>query len=214
MELLDRNMTISEIKEYLLDNIAQSWENDIAPILSGRGGFFILPREFFCYCDFLGSFYVGLHGRNARTGTGARRAAERYLDEILGEIDEGYRDNRSLLYQMYRHGTVHAYQPKTLENPTDGRIISWLPYRGARDQWQYVEHEAVEVRHLLPITLDETVYRMPVSIDCLYWDMLESIKKHVEIMEIQNQSGNNTLIQNFNQFRNFLTSFESTNLTW
>lgn len=214
MELLDRAMSLDEIKDYLLGNIAQSWENDIAPILSGKGGFFILPREFFCYGDFLGSFYEGLQGRDAMSGARVRQAAETYLDEILGEIDVGYRDHRTLLYQMYRHGTVHAYMPKTLENSSDGRIIGWLPYRGAREQWQYLEHKSVEIRHLLPVTLDNNVFRMPISIDCLYWDLLESVKKYVEIMEAQSQSGNNTLTQNFNQFRNFLITYESTILTW
>lgn len=215
MELLDRTMNLEEIKDYLLGNIAQSWENDVGPILSGRGGFFILPREFFCYCDFLGSFYIGLQERAARQGRQVRQAAESYMDEILGEIDEGYRDNRTLLYEMYRHGTVHAYLPKTLRNLRDGRmIISWLPYRGAREQWQYLEHKSVEIRHLLPVTLDNNVFRMPVSIDCLYWDLLESIKKYVDIMDTQSPSGNNMLVQNFNQFRNFLTTYEPTTLTW
>lgn len=214
MELLERDMTYREIKEYLMENIAKSWENDIAPILNGRGGFFVLPREFFCYCDFFGSFYVGLDVNTARSGRQVRRAAETYLSDILGEIDEGYRDHRTLLYEMYRHGPVHAYLPKTLENSTDGRVISWLPYRGTREQWQYLEHKAVEVRHLLPISLDENVYRMPVSIDCLYWDLLESIKKYVEIIETQSQTGNDTLVQNFNLFRGFLVSFQSTTLIW
>ena len=101
MELLERDMIYQEIKEYLMENIAKSWENDIAPILSsGQSGFFALPREFFCYCDFLGSFYVGLQGRNARSGARVRQAAEMYLDEILEEIEEGEKEIKSVFIKM------------------------------------------------------------------------------------------------------------------
>jgi len=85
---------------------------------SKSAGFFSIPRQVFCYVDYLG--FVAF-GENSTKG--AVHFIEKYFPD-------NYRGFAELLYSMWRHGTVHEYEPKSFFASFTGRpmlvTVSWL----------------------------------------------------------------------------------------
>lgn len=81
-------------------------------------GFFSIPRQVFCYVDYLGFVAFGGYSTN-----GAVQFIEKYFPN-------NYRGFADLLYAMWRHGTVHEYEPKSLFAKFRNRpmlvSVSWL----------------------------------------------------------------------------------------
>jgi len=173
---LKPGMSLNEIREYLQRNLKESIRNDIWPIVQAgvpEGGYFGVPRSVLSYVDFLGALYAGYSGEKDRSGRrkiATPDKAVRFIREILKEVDDLYARNGVLLYEMYRHGTVHRYEPHQLRR-SDGRVLSWLPYKGSREDWVNVPH-ALKVRHLQPVSRGENSDWLPVSITCLYDDLV------------------------------------------
>lgn len=173
---LKPGMSLDEIREYLTGDLKGSIRNDIWPIVQAdvpEGGYFGVPRSILSYVDFLGALYAGYSGEKDPSGRriiATSQKAKKFIRDILGVADALYRQNGALLYEMYRHGTVHRYEPHQLRR-SDGRVLSWLPYKGSREDWVNVPH-AMEVRHLEPVTRDANSDWLPVSITCLYDDLV------------------------------------------
>ena len=81
-------------------------------------GFFSIPRQVFCYVDYLG--FVAFGGDSTTRAVGF---IEKYFPK-------NYKDFAELLYSMWRHGTVHEYEPKSLFASFADRpmlvSVSWL----------------------------------------------------------------------------------------
>jgi len=175
------------IKEYLQGDLKQSIRNDIYPILQPEkeeGGYFGVACLVLCYLDFLGALYRGYGGdifaKNKKFPQGRKKIAtpRKTLDfimDILGSVDCHYKDhdNADLLYEMYRHGTVHLYAPKVLKR--NGRELRWLLYKGHREARKIVDGRALKLRHMQPIEGDAVSDWLPVSINCLYDDLNAAI---------------------------------------
>lgn len=175
---LEPAMGLGQIRSYLDGDLRKSIRDDIGPSIQARqGGYFGVTRAVLCYVDYLGGLYGGWEGKvNSRTGAkeiATTKKAIAFIKDVLGDVDAAYRQNGALLYKMYRHGTVHLYAPRDLRRK-DERVLSWLPYRGDRGQWLSVPR-AHKVRHLNPIRGDDDSDWLPVSITCLYHDLLASL---------------------------------------
>ncbi|MDP8246723.1 MAG: hypothetical protein P9M00_01160 [Candidatus Tritonobacter lacicola] len=96
--------------EYLKHNVRDSIVNDVIRVAryhsrhySGKqAGFFGIPRQVFCYIDYLGLIAFG---DNSNT--------KRAVKFIKKYFPLNYHDYAELLYSMWRHGTVHEYEPKS-----------------------------------------------------------------------------------------------------
>ena len=99
-----------------LDGVKKSVQNDADPKRWPRyAGYFALPRLIFCYVDYLGLLYVGKLSKSRRLPRkGTSWEAVKFIKKFLGRFDKRYRENAGLLYDMFRNGTVHLYQPKVL----------------------------------------------------------------------------------------------------
>ena len=113
---------------YLENNLRTSIVNDVKIIAlyhsrRYRGidaGFFSIPRQVFCYIDYLG--FIGF-GEKSST-----RRAESFIKKYF---PPNYHPFAELLYSMWRHGTVHQYEPKSyyidLPSKRPKRIsVKWL----------------------------------------------------------------------------------------
>lgn len=112
---------------HLERNIKDSIINDLRDVAlfhsrkrkTKKAGYFSTPRQVFCYIDYLGGVAFG--GRHTKR-------AVRFLKEYF---PENYREFAELLYSMWRHGTVHGYEPESFylecknENP-DSIHVAWL----------------------------------------------------------------------------------------
>lgn len=211
--------TLEEIRRGLND-LRRSAETDIAPIIQPRnseGGYFGVPRSVFSYVDFLGALYCGYGGqiRNGVRQIATSRKAERFITEVMGEVDQNYRINGEVLYRIYRHGTVHAYRPNALRR-ADGRVIAWICYKGSRED-RVSDGNIVNIvaTHCIPIRWTDTEDRVPVSINCLYEDLLASIEKYYTMIENEvGSNANSALQQNYSNVVDALMLPEETTLTW
>lgn len=86
-----------------------------------EGGFFAVTRLLFCLVDFLGAVYCG-YSSNERGEDEKKKylrvartwKAERFM-LCFFEPKEIYKVEKvKMLYEMYRHGLVHLYQPKVI----------------------------------------------------------------------------------------------------
>lgn len=171
-------MTLEEISEYLLGDLTNSVINDVSPCLSLHskdGGYFAVPRLVLGYIDYLGNLYGTKH--------------KSFLKKIFGIIDPNYKKYGDILWEIYRNGLTHSYQPKTLEN--EDQKISWLTYKemgirlNLRRPIHYKrtseiiqDHYRLSVTHLLPQKMHDYIWIQPISIVCLYGDLLAAIEKY------------------------------------
>lgn len=186
-------MTDSESRriDRIINDLVVSINTDIYPIIQPNrpgGGYFGVPRMVFCYIDTLGLLFAGWNGkkdksRNKKIDFATTKKAKDFIREVFAQIDELYRINGDLLYDMYRHGTVHIYSPKKLASKEfPDRTIEWLIYKGGREQWDYYEDKAVKFRHLKIIRWEENRFILPISIVVLYKDLLTAINLYRKML--------------------------------
>lgn len=112
---------------FLENDLKQSIINDIKSVAQYHSrrykgidaGFFSVPRQVFCYVDYLGFIAFGKNNT---------KGAEEFIKTFFPPT---YRPYSELLYSMWRHGTIHEYGPKSyyFDTPTkpQKRIrIGWL----------------------------------------------------------------------------------------
>jgi hypothetical protein len=124
------NMAVADASQYL-QMLSKSMDDDLMPLFGAAGGApFALVREVMCYVDHLGALLVG-----RCTGGGTSTGGRQFLSGYMAEVDPSYRSNGGMLYEMYRHGTVHNFAPPLgltavehleLVHP-EGSSKAWLP---------------------------------------------------------------------------------------
>lgn len=138
---------------------------DVRPLLDLPGHApFAICREVFSYVDHVGHLYSG------KDGVGERFCL--YLKEILKSADARYEERCKEIYQMFRCGPVHEFEPKILENKR-GEVLVWLCYAGDRNDT--LEGTTCNVSHLKLIAIDPKTFWLPVSTKCLIDDLTASI---------------------------------------
>jgi hypothetical protein len=119
-------------------------ERDLRRLLADQGAPFAICREVVSSIDHLGHLYTG----SPQCGNRFRA----FKEQVLGEVDPNYRRRAGEVYQMYRCGTVHEFDPKVLETRR-GQTLAWLCYQGNR-VWQKIEPTGMgqlTVTHLEPV---------------------------------------------------------------
>lgn len=162
-----------------LDMLAQTVINDVVPLLNTPGGApHAIAREIFCYIDYLGALYTGKDPAKDELQP-VRLRFIKYMKEVMREVDGSYSRWAEVIYNMYRNGPVHEFDPKLLQNK-EGKFLGWFSYRGARyNQLVHCEGHSINVSHLNPFPSwwDPNFYLLPVSTFCLIQDLLSSIEK-------------------------------------
>lgn len=219
---LKPDMSLEEIENYLLSDLKQSVIDDIGPVVQmwrGPGGYFAVPRLVLSYVDFLGSLY---HGYNGLRDSRGRRIiakssyAKTFLKEVFSKVDTLYRDCSDLLYEMYRHGTIHLYQPKEFFD-SQNRRISWYTYKGPRQAMLELKINVggqqrtlrIRGRHLTPLHVGNQHWILPISINCLYEDLRDAIDKFVEMLR-----QNGSLVSKWNSTAQAILEPEEISMPW
>ncbi|MCU7937679.1 MAG: hypothetical protein KZQ99_22995 [Candidatus Thiodiazotropha sp. (ex Dulcina madagascariensis)] len=159
----------TEASEYLI-NLRCTVVNDIQPLLSAEGAApFAISREVLCYIDHLAHLYTG------RVDVGNRFSI--FLNDVASKVDNNYRSRSEEIYRMYRNGTVHEFEPKTLEN-NKGDLLYWLCYPGERTGSLKIEETKCVVKHLVPYG-ENGKYWLPVSTKCFIEDLIEFINRFI-----------------------------------
>ena len=167
-----------------LDMLAGTVINDIAPLLQTTGGApHTVSREVFCYVDYLGALYVGTGGVPIDRTSGLAQVGyrfTRYLEDVMSLVDPAYATMAKTLYEMFRSGTVHEFDPKTLKNNV-GVFLSWMEYSGQRYEPKLFPFP---VQHLKITQHPDRfvsggslpLYALPVSTILLIQDLLASFE--------------------------------------
>jgi hypothetical protein len=170
--------TIQTVKQWSevaphLTGLRDTIERDFRPMLKmddkQKGAPFSVCREVTAYIDHLGHLYTG--------SSKVEQRFKAYMDKVLGGVDANYRQRAGEVYQMYRCGTVHEFEPKVLEN-RKGQLLVWLCYQGARTDAKInpVGIGDMTVTHLVPVLQPNgKAYALPVSTNCLLDDLEASI---------------------------------------
>ena len=201
-------MTAAEMQDYLINDLLVSVVNDVGPCLNvGRpeGGYFGVPRMVLSYVDYLGALHNGYNGEmeGNRRKIASGPYATKFLQEVFGKIDSNYDKFGKLLWQVYRNGTVHLYQPLKFKNQS--KTIEWLVYK---DQRTYTIN-GMSLTHLVPHKVAGNRWVQPISINCLYDDLQSAIRDYSSrIMP------GSILERNFRRTANALQIPEQTRLTW
>jgi hypothetical protein len=143
-------------------------EADICPLIDLPGHApFAICREVLSYVDHLGHLYSG-------PSQVADRSRE-YMKHIMAEVDSNYGKRAIEIYQMFRCGAVHEFEPKVLENKK-GELLMWLCYIGPRANSLSLNGRILSVVHLEPVADIANRYWLPVSTTCLIDDIMSSIE--------------------------------------
>lgn len=157
---------------------------DIFPIVRSIKpdfGYFGVPRSVLSYVDFFGALYCGYTGemKGIRRDIANPDKARLFLKEVFGKVYQPYEEYGDILYEMYRHGTVHLYRPHTLINKDD-RVLKWLTYKGngrQRKGFMKYEDRVIYITHMIPQRYGygnkQGVF--PVDVKWLYKDLLAAV---------------------------------------
>lgn len=210
---LKKDMNISEICDYLEYDLKKSIVNDVQPVIQPsrqEGGYFGVPRLVLCYVDYLGALYEGYHGETDGKGRkviAKSNYAKIFIKKVLSKVNPLYERYGNFLYEMYRHGTVHLYQPKTFINQQTRETLSWVIYKGPRDA---DTQKFGRIYHMQPKKMDNTAkWIFPISLNCLFDDLVSSIDNFKEMLR-----ANSNLVTNWKSTANALIEIEETNLRW
>lgn len=192
------NMSLPQMKTFLNEELKEQILLEISPIIyigQNPGGYFGVSRQILCLIDFLGALYVGYDEKKDKKYQNSKGKirdisrsdqAIKFIQEVMGEkIDPYYKTNGEIIYKMYRHGLIHLYQPKSFLQK-NGRKLSWVAYKGPRENTSLVigEKKFVSVRHAGRITdLDDNCEYLAISINCLYYDLIQSIDIYINLLE-------------------------------
>lgn len=105
-----------------LTGITESIEADLMLPLraheqADRGGFFSITRQVFSYIDYLGAL--------AGDGQNTTKSAVAYMEKYFSLANPAYTGTCCLLFFMWRHGTVHEYDPKVVVSHVHGFHLRW-----------------------------------------------------------------------------------------
>jgi hypothetical protein len=205
---LSLNMNAEEIVDYLRDDLRISVINDIGPCINGQGGYFAVPKLVLSYVDYLGALFRGYTAwRIKRRRIFANHTyAKRFLNYIFGVIDPNYSLYGNLLWEIYRNGTIHLYEPMKLTN--SNQTIYWLTYKGPRAT-QLPYPYLFYANHLVPHNYGNCFWAQPISINCIYNDLMSAIDRFASLIPQYR-----CLESKFRQVADALQTPEETNVRW
>ena len=185
-----------DVIKYLEDDLLISIQADIKDVLvfhSKRepGGIHSIPREVFCYVDFLGSVCYGLwKDKNAKKKQSATTEhAVKFIKEYFTNADPKYDNLGELIYTMWRHGTVHEYDPKVLIHTSQGHLIGWLANKSPGEHntachLKCCKLEGSDDKYVMVLNLFELVKHLQFAIKALIRELKNPSNK-ILLREVQ-----------------------------
>ena len=142
---------------------------DIRPLLDlPEHAPFAICREVLSYVDHLGHLYSG----RGQVGDRSRE----FLKQIMAKNDPNYAKRAAELYQMFRCGSIHEFEPRVLEN-RKGELLVWFCYAGPRRDIFELDGRRISVVHLEPVASPAAgCFWLPVSTKCLIDDLMCAIE--------------------------------------
>ena len=156
------------------------WPNKIT------GGYFVVSRQILCMVDFLGAVYSGYslkerkRDKSGKKIAGANKA-KHFITKFFKPRKIYNEDTVDKLYEMYRNGLVHLYQPKILKFGSKG-TLKWALYRGKRFQPEIslgsdkgnITFHNISHLQIVPNKLNKNNYLF-ICVDRLYEDFEKAI---------------------------------------
>jgi hypothetical protein len=179
---------------YFRNDLAQSVNHDVRQLLPAQGSFGV-PRQFFPYIEYLSGLVYGPISADMLSN-GPR--AEQFLAQHM-PMEPLYGTQARLLINMWRHGTIHRYQPKVLQNADGSRRLGWLSYYGTRTNQDrpLASGPAMTVSHLtIWRSQTDTLDYLPVCIECLVDDLDAAIENIAVLLENEQTTGGTALRDN------------------
>lgn len=104
-----------------------------------------------------------------RYGSNTSENAIKYIEKYFSKADIKYKHIGKLLYEMWRHGTVHEFAPKALKHSRYKYIIAWQTNNESKKENRECHLECFKVQgyqdiYLLNINLFELVDNLIFSI--------------------------------------------------
>jgi hypothetical protein len=189
------NMAVADASQYL-QMLSKSMDDDLMPLFGAAGGApFALVREVMCYVDHLGALLVG-----RCTGGGTSTGGRQFLSGYMAEVDPSYRSNGGMLYEMYRHGTVHNFAPVKLKR--NGITYSWWVHNRGRNDILDGPLGLTAVEHLELVHPEGSSKAwLPVSTRCLFDDVKRALRFYETDL-----AGKPELLVNWNSHAQFIAS--------
>jgi len=172
-----------KVIKYVQKNVYTSIINDIRNVAryhaknkKKSAGFFAIPRDVFCYVDFLGSLIYDPKHQTVSA-----------IKFIKGYFPKQYKKYADLLYVMWRHGTVHEYAPKTFYCNNSRLSLIGMSWRVENSY-----HAARRKEHLLIASRLENKRDLYITINnCqLVDDLLIAVKKLAQKLKLDNSLAN------------------------
>lgn len=82
-----------------------------------RGGFFSISRQVFSYIDYLGA--LAANGKNSTNNAVA------FMEKYFSLANPTYAGRCKLMFSMWRHGTVHEYDPQVFVSHAHSFRLRW-----------------------------------------------------------------------------------------
>lgn len=192
---LTRNMTLNEIVGFLDNELLPQVSTEIGNWIKPRkkqGGYFVTVRQILCIVDFLGATYSGYTLRERKRDRRDKRIRIATSDKAKNFILSFFEPKQtyqsvavSQLYEMYRHGLVHLYQPKLLKLGTR-KVLKWFFYKGKRHQNKItvdsnqgkVVFKNIDHLKIVCDVLNSKTCHLPVCIDALFEDFENAVQKY------------------------------------
>jgi len=164
------------------------------------GGYHSIPRLVFCYVDYLGALVYGPNKPTAH--------AIQYIENYFAQE---YKDKNALLFVMWRHGTVHEYDPKILKLRYGKIKLGWLTNisskkHNKKDHLSVFKRYGIKGIRYFKINANQLVDDLLDSIDRLIQDLETNKTREKEVQKnfrkissvklIQELQTNNTLKKN------------------
>ena len=125
---LKRNMTGDEIVEFLDKELLPQAKLEIGNWIHPRkkqGGYFVVTRQTLCMVDFLGATFSGytriekIHDKKSgQEKIATTKKAKKFIAKFFKPKSTYHTVAIDYLYDIYRHGLVHLYQPRVLKYNT------------------------------------------------------------------------------------------------
>jgi len=119
------------VLEYIESTLLKAINEDLVQTMKyyekkGCGGYFSIPREVFCYIDFLGLLITG-----NKKDSGNR--SKEFLKRYMAKVNPRYGKAASIIHLMWRNGTVHEFDPKIFYNKIDSFELGWSANNNSKD---------------------------------------------------------------------------------
>jgi hypothetical protein len=164
---------ITDAVKYLDQDLRKAIKNDVLdvalffsrPRRRKQAGYFCIPKLVFTLSEFLGYIAYG----------GTRKKSEAQDGVKFLEVYFKYSEYPNLIFNMWRHGTVHRFSPDIFEHKIRGKkiIVGWMSNKDRGRGNQSANTEAFNfIEHPNTIVININIYKLAK-------DLLKALDKFI-----------------------------------